>query len=158
MPSVRDLTLAELDIELSRSPEAPAPGHDVEALVVLLVPPGSPFEVYAAAMAPGIAASHGRLVMARIDTDKEPHAPARFGLSGAPGLVLFVGGKQVAAFAVPTGGLGGMGGFDKGPWGRIASGILTSIGRMPAPPPPRGSVAPRRTLEIEGSIVEGEPT
>src|SRR5205809_730947 len=99
---MRELKLADFDAEVARSAGASAgKGADPEALVVLLIPRGSPFEMYAAAMGPAIASSHGKLDAVRIDTTTEPDAPRRFGLSGAPGIVLFVGGKQVAAFAVP---------------------------------------------------------
>jgi hypothetical protein len=106
----RDITLADLDAELARWDDAIEPGRpvdesgpqrDPEAIVVLLIPKGSPFEMYAAAIVPAVAGSHGLVRAVRIDTRAEPEAPGRFGLSGGPGIVLFVNGKQMAAFAVP---------------------------------------------------------
>src|SRR5947209_4233132 len=72
-----------------------------EALVVLLLERGSFFETYVRAIEEGMAEAGGRAEAVRIDTKAEPHAPERFGLTGAPGLVLFVNGKQVMAFAMP---------------------------------------------------------
>jgi hypothetical protein len=133
-PALRQLTLADLEAEIARAAgdgDEPA-GAAPEAIIVLLIPRGSPFELYAGAIAPGIAAAHGRAQAVKIDTTAEPDAPRRFGLSGAPGLVLFLGGKQVAAFAVPfAGALGPL----AGPWIQKAlegiRGLLPPPGKRP---------------------------
>jgi hypothetical protein len=139
---MRELKLDDFDAEIARSAGAgAAPGAEPEALVVLLIPRGSPFEMYAAAMAPAIAGSHGKVEAVRIDTTAEPEAPRRFGLSGSPGIVLFVGGKQVAAFAVPM--LGAM--MQKAaPMIQGVSGMIAQAlkGMLPPPQPPGGGKKP----------------
>ena len=128
---MREVRVADIEAEIARSVDAADGGRPVEqeALIVLLIPRGSPFEMYAGAIAPGIVASQGRAGVVRIDTTAEPAAPARFGLSGSPGVVIFVNGKQVAAFAVPfAGALGPM----IGPaLQRMIEGVTKTL-----PPPP----------------------
>jgi hypothetical protein len=160
---MRTVTLRDAEVELSRAASAAEAAREPEAVVILLYPDGSPFELYARAMVPAVASSYGRLSVLRIDTGREPSAPSRFGLSGAPGLVLFVGGKQLAAFASP------MGGGLPDALGPAVQGILSSLGGLPGPlarPRPRGPapVPGPVPLEIEGAalpadaeVIESEP-
>lgn len=124
---MRDVTLADIDLLLAQAAPLDGSAPEPEALVVLLYPKGSPFELYTAGMREAVEKSQGRVAFVHIDTGAEPHAPARFRLSGAPGLVLFVNGKQMAAFAVPfVGAFGAM--FEP-----MVRQILENVGRFLPP-------------------------
>lgn len=70
------------------------------AFLVLLLP-REHVDAFAQTLAPGVSASQGAFHAAIVDATAEPDAAGRFGLTGAPAVVLFIGGRQVVAFAIP---------------------------------------------------------